>query len=264
MPRPTKDRVLEVLTYKPEEGAFYWRKTYNNVNLGKRAGGVGNQGFLTLKIDGKNWMQHHLVYLIETGGWPEGKLFHHINGDKTDNRLGNLLVVDTEAGEFPSVDLLLTLYTYDKKHGKLYRKLAVSSEPEGKEAGFTTSNGYRSVSVMGTTYPMHHLIWRIETGEEVKEGKVIDHINGDKQDNRIQNLREVTLEGNAQNMKQATKRSQSGLLGVTTTKYKGNESYRAVIQTGGRRKHLGYFPTPEQAHEAYVQAKRVLHPTCTI
>ena len=88
----------------------------------------------------------------------------------------------------------------------------------------------------------------------------IDHINGDRKDNRIVNLRDATAKINAQNIRKAPVNSSTGYLGVT----KKGSKYRAQISLNGSKKHLGYFDTAEEAHERYVEMKRILHPGCTI
>jgi hypothetical protein len=90
----------------------------------------------------------------------------------------------------------------------------------------------------------------------------IDHINGVRTDNRWVNLRDVTRLVNQQNMRRARKDSRSGLQGVQQTKPGG--SWRARIRLNGSVHHIGCFPTPEMAHEAYVATKRKFHEGCTI
>ena len=86
----------------------------------------------------------------------------------------------------------------------------------------------------------------------------VDHINGDHTDNRVKNLRDATNAQNAQNRRQAKVNNSSGLLGVTVDRRSGRS--RARIQVDGRMISLGFFATPEEAHHAYIEAKRELHP----
>lgn len=92
------------------------------------------------------------------------------------------------------------------------------------------------------------------------KGSMVDHINGDPLDNRRTNLRIVDARGNAHNQRKAHRNSKTGFLGVDhlPSKYP-NRPYRAQIKVGGKKLHLGQFETPEAAHAAYVEAKRVLH-----
>lgn len=92
--------------------------------------------------------------------------------------------------------------------------------------------------------------------------KDIDHINGDKADNRICNLREASYSVNSQNRQKANANSKSGLLGAYWQPAYG--CWVAMLGISGKRKTLGRYPTAEQAHEAYLTAKRQHHAGCTI
>lgn len=88
----------------------------------------------------------------------------------------------------------------------------------------------------------------------------IDHINGDKTDNKLSNLRDVAQAINRQNQKHANAGSGTGLLGVSKRK----DGYSARIGVGRKSVWLGLFKTPEAAHAAYLSAKRDAHEGCTI
>ncbi len=65
---------------------------------------------------------------------------------------------------------------------------------------------------------------------------------------------------NCENLRKARKDSRTGLLGASWAGY----SFVATIQVRGKKKHLGSFATAEEAHAAYLEAKRKLHEGCTI
>jgi len=90
--------------------------------------------------------------------------------------------------------------------------------------------------------------------------KYIDHINGVRDDNRITNLRAVTAAGNAENRRRAQKNTASGFLGVA----RNGNNWQAYIRVNKKPTYLGTFKTPEEAHQAYLAAKRKLHATCTL
>jgi hypothetical protein len=92
---------------------------------------------------------------------------------------------------------------------------------------------------------------------------VIDHINGDKTDNRIANLRDVPHALNMHNQRAASAHNKrSSLLGAHWHKNGGR--WRSNITVAGVTRHLGCFDTEQEAHAAYVEAKRSLHAGCTI
>jgi len=128
----------------------------------------------------------------------------------------------------------------------------------GAVAGYVGNDGYVRIRASGTRFLAHRLAWFYVHGTwPVGE---IDHINGDRSDNRIANLRDVSRLTNRQNMRRAQADNRSGLLGVSLA----NNRCKASIRSGGKNHHLGYFSSPEAAHAAYVAAKRQRHDGCTI
>lgn len=116
-------------------------------------------------------------------------------------------------------------------------------------------DGYLKISVRGVSLKAHRVAWAMVHGEWPKDQ--IDHINGQRDDNRIANLREAGHAENAQN--QATPRNNtSGYIGVSWRPGKGK--WRAQISVGGVRHHLGLFDTAEAASRAYEVAKAQMHP----
>lgn len=103
-------------------------------------------------------------------------------------------------------------------------------------------NGYKRVHISGDTHYLHRMIWFWNHGEW--PSKSLDHINNDKTDNRLCNLREATSTQNARNKKMNRPK------GV----HKHRDKYRSRIQVNGRKVHLGCFDTPEEAHNAYCEA----------
>jgi hypothetical protein len=106
----------------------------------------------------------------------------------------------------------------------------------------------------------HRLAWLLATG--AWPTAQLDHINGDKTDNRLVNLREADNETNGQNIRKAKRNSKSGFLGVVHEKR--GDGYVAYLRVEGRTKNLGTYRTPEEAHAVYVQTKRQLHAGCTL
>lgn len=125
----------------------------------------------------------------------------------------------------------------------------------GKIAGYVHRTlGYRYICIEGTRYLAHRLAWLHMTGAHPLGD--IDHINGDKSDNRARNLREATRSQNMQNTYDARSGNKCGFLGVSAH----GRGWRAQIKIAGKSIKLGTFETPELAHAAYVDAKRRLHP----
>lgn len=131
----------------------------------------------------------------------------------------------------------------------------------GKVAGNVSPDGYWRIGLGGRPSKLflaHRLAWLYMTGEWPRLD--IDHINGDKTDNRWSNLRDVTRSVNLQNQRRARSDSTSGLLGA----HKNGRGWSARIYVDGVKRHLGTFATAAEAHAHYLEAKRRVHEGCTI
>lgn len=124
----------------------------------------------------------------------------------------------------------------------------------GSTAG-TLDRGYIYIGIDRRIYPAHRLAWLYMTGSWPTNE--IDHMDGEKTNNRISNLRDVCREINQQNLRKAHSRNSCGLLGVSLHRSTGK--WRARLWTGGKNKSLGLFDSPEEAHSHYVAAKREIH-----
>jgi hypothetical protein len=129
----------------------------------------------------------------------------------------------------------------------------------GEVAGCLHSqSGYRRISIDGHDYQAHRLVWLWVHGRWPEN--FIDHINGRRDDNRLENLRDVHDMANRENRRNIRRDSATGFQGVALN----GKRFSAYIRVSGRRLHLGTHDTPEAAHAAYVEAKRRLHAGSTI
>lgn len=155
---------------------------------------------------------------------------------------------------------LKELLSYNPDNGLFVRIKSVKSKNIGDIAGGRNNHNYIIIGIDGRQYKGHRLAWLYVYG--VFPENEIDHINGIKDDNRIENLRDVTGSDNKCNLRIAQNNNSTRLLGVTKANKYG--SYQARIQTKGKRITIGMFPTKELAHNAYLEEKRKYHKTCTI
>lgn len=167
------------------------------------------------------------------------------------------------AKPLPSPEVLRQLLRYEPDTGKLFWKERPDSfckSPSearrwnkrfsGKEITVTTTHGYRAVTIFDRQYPAHRICYAIFHGAH--PGKDIDHINGDRADNRIENLRAVSPRQNAVNRKKIS-RNVTGVCGVSKTQY---GTFTAYVSTGSRRIYLGSFKSLEDAALARKSAER--------
>jgi hypothetical protein len=161
-----------------------------------------------------------------------------------------------------TVERLKELMKYDPDTGEFTRLVQAGPKAlAGSIAGSMYNNGYRVICICGKDYGVHRLAWFYTYGVWPKHN--IDHINGARDDNRIINLRDVTQSVNMQNLKtiHADKVS-CKLIGATWDKMWGN--WKAQLTLNKKTIYIGRYKTAEEAHAAYLKAKRKLHQGCTI
>ncbi len=162
-------------------------------------------------------------------------------------------------GDLPNIERLREALEYNPTTGLLTFKSRADARPcwnarhVGKAAINTASvDGYRRGYLFGKMMLAHRVAFALHYGRT--DLKFIDHINGDRSDNRAENLREVTRAENARN-KARPSNSTTGHIGVSKT-YDGR--FRAHITVGNKVRHLGRFPTIEQAVAVRASAEREL------
>ena len=125
-------------------------------------------------------------------------------------------------------------------------------------AGTLHSSGYLIVNIDRIAYRAHRLIWFYVYGTWPIDK--IDHKDSVKSNNILTNLRDVTSKGNSQNLRKCKNTNSLGVLGVCRSR----NNFTSSITVDNKKLHLGTFKTIEEAHQAYLFAKRELHITCTI
>ena len=142
----------------------------------------------------------------------------------------------------PEVEELHRLFRYDSETGKLYWKISpISKVKIGDEAGSLKGSGYRYVCIKSKNYRLHRVVYKM--CHKVEPLAILDHINGIKTDNRIENLREID---HGHNLRRSLK-------GSGVRKPCGKEKkYRARPCFNGKEYHLGMFDTYEEARQKVV------------
>ena len=134
---------------------------------------------------------------------------------------------------------------FEYKDGQLICKYT------GSVVGSSNTNGYYVIRFFGKTTLVHRLIWSIHHGP-IPNGLVLDHIDRNIKNNKIENLRVVTPSGNSQN-KPVSKHSVTGYKGVSWHKVTGK--WKAYITINGKYKHLGVFTEVEDAISKRLEAE---------
>jgi hypothetical protein len=150
------------------------------------------------------------------------------------------------------------LLHYKKEDGTFVWKSRHGSRKANSHAGYLEDGGYLVIKIHGRQYKAHRLAWLLEYGTFPLNS--IDHVNGNKVDNRICNLKDVSHSTNILNQSKPRIDNKSGFLGVSPN----GSGWRAELKVGGKKRNFGTYPTPEQAHAAYMAAKRKHQEGCTI
>lgn len=250
MNTPTQEQIKHFLSYDPDTGLFTRLvSTSQNARAGDIAGTLNAKGFPVVSVCGKQHLSSRLAWLYMTGKWP-GRNVIVIDGDRRNTAWSNLRLAGDQ--ETVTAERVREVFDYDPDTGLLtYKRNRGGLRERGEVAGWicrrqhTHGGGYRLIGFNGREYGAHRLIWLWWHG--VHPSGHIDHINLDRADNRIANLRDCTQSQNMGNRRPQGNNT-SGFKGVSYSK--ASKKWKASIQ----RKHLGLFDTPEKAHAAYVDA----------
>lgn len=173
----------------------------------------------------------------------------------------------------PTPETLRKLLRYDPETGKMFwlprtpdmfsgndweseRSCKSWNSKNSEKVAFRVArkDGYLQGKIARVSYLSHRVAWAIDRGAWPDSD--IDHINGDRSDNRIVNLREATDTENGRN-RGKNKNNRSGYKGVS--KFKNEKRWGARICENGNKHYLGSFHTPEAAYAAYCEAAKRLH-----
>lgn len=147
---------------------------------------------------------------------------------------------------------LKELVEYNPETGVFTNRIHSRNRTKGRTLGCRTKAGYLHAKIDGKIYKLHRLAWFYVHGYWPPE--TVDHINQDKTDNRIANLRLATWGENTRYRKLSS--SREGYRGVRSAR---NGKFEARIMTENIRESLGYFDTAEEAAKAYSEAAKKYH-----
>jgi hypothetical protein len=152
------------------------------------------------------------------------------------------------------IEILKNIIEYNPETGIFtWAKDRKGHSRKGNVAGGCHGSGYTTIRINGKDYLAHRLAWAIHYGS-IPENMQIDHINGDRKDNRILNLRLATHEENCRNSR-PRKHNKSGIKGVRRMRSK----WAARIRINNEEIWLGSYETSEAAAQAYKEAADKFH-----
>jgi hypothetical protein len=159
------------------------------------------------------------------------------------------MLTQSELKEYLSYDKDTGIFTWIKKTNNRSNRIFI-----GKIAGHYVDN-YIRIGIFKKEYLAHQLAWLYVNG--IFPNSNIDHIDGNKSNNSIDNLRICNQSQNQQNRKTSNKNNKLNLMGVCLDGR--SKKYIATITLNRKQIWLGSFDTPELAHTAYLNEKRMIH-----
>ena len=148
-------------------------------------------------------------------------------------------------------EYLHSLFAYSD--GKLYWKSPKQAIQVGDEAGCVRRSGYVIITINQKSYQAHRLIYLMHYGDTPK---MVDHIDNNPRNNRIENLRAATTHTNQYNTK-LSERNTSGVKNVCW--HKGKHRWMVKIKANGTFHYLGYYKDLESAKLKASEARQLLH-----
>lgn len=136
---------------------------------------------------------------------------------------------------------------------------AWNSRFAGVATGSLHHSGYVHLTILSKFYAAHRIAWLYVYGEF--PDNEIDHKDGNKSNNRILNLRDVTPKTNSENKLKVYQNSKSGIRGVSW--HEKDQKWRVRIRVNGKLLHIGNFTDITEAEHAAIAAKRKYHEGCT-
>ena len=153
-----------------------------------------------------------------------------------------------------TLDLVNELFRYDKETGDLIRKVTVGSTGKaGNKAGSLRVDGYVQTRLNGKGYLNHRIIFLMHNGYLPP---CLDHIDTNRSNNRIENLRPATISQNSYNAG-IRKDNKSGVKGVTW--HVGTGKWQVTVRRGGVKKYFGIYKTISEAEIVAHKAREQLH-----
>lgn len=152
-----------------------------------------------------------------------------------------------------SKEYLISLINYNHDTGE-FRWIKTGKGRRLNGIAGTKSHGYILITINGTRYPAHRLAWLYVHGSHPKD--CIDHINGNRSDNRISNLRQATNMQNHWNTKLRSTNT-SGVKGVNF--HKKAQKWCAEVWTDGKKNYLGLYEDIEEARRIVENFRKESH-----
>lgn len=282
----TESSLSRFFNYNSEEGQLYWNAerpligmtpqaygAWKSISSGRVAGTTNSRGKRVVRVSGHTYQVARIVLALHGENLEPGDEISFKDGNPSNVRVENLILAKKgsrsstrqpekdERGFLKALDgdYLRQYLRFCKENGLLFWRecvpqgsmtraayLAWVGRFSGKPAGAISDAGYRYVTLQGVTMLAHRVIMAMHLGR-LESSVEVDHINGNRLDNRLENLRVVTHSINGKNAKRNS-RNTSGHVGVY---WRSDTNRWAAYGTfNGKTKALGSFPNKSLAISA--------------
>jgi len=234
----SSEMLHDLFEYNDDSGDLISKKS-------KKSVGSHRKRVPSVKVSGKEYQKTHIICIMKLGFLP--KNITSTDGNPSNTSWSNIAFLE-EKIEL-SQKHIKELFNYSSSSGLFTRKITRRSFKKGDIAGRVNSAGYVTIGVAGKNRAAHRLAWLYTYGYLPK---MIDHINHNKTDNRIANLRDVTASENAKNLS-LNDANTSGQTGVTWNK--AARKWKSYIKVDRQVLNLGTFTEFHKAVDARKNAE---------
>jgi hypothetical protein len=225
----TQERLKELVHYDEHSGVFIWLERKSGRPVTTRESESKN-----IMINGRSYRKSRLAWLYCYGTFPIGNL-RYIDGNSCNNSIANLEIEKTGDDYVITQDVLKYFLLYSPYTGSFIWRRNHKKGKAWTVAGYINQHGYCCIAICKKLYRASRLAWLYTYGIMPT---IIDHIDQDKLNDRIDNLRVVTTSENGRNSGKR-KNNKSGCNGVWWSE---NESkWKVSIFTNKKSVHLGYY-----------------------
>ena len=241
----THEELTRILDYDTETGVFRRKVSGGNKQIGDVAGSKSKYAN-GIRINRKSYVARRLAWFYVYKQWPERDLFTKELGQFNDS-IKNIGMLPKKPKTLTQ-EYLKECIDYNPDTGSWKWKITEGRGIYG-EIAYYTDKTYLNTRILGKYYTTNRLIWFYMTGEFPSKEVFVLTKNNIFTDLRWDNL---CLGSNRDTNQKKKVVSKTGFKGISFNKQ--HKKYQARIQYSGKNINLGYFPTPEEAHEAYMKA----------